>query len=90
MENSSQSVSNFGRLRNSEIGGCAYPQNGCGGRGIMVSDRGSPCHELKPSTTKDPPCRGAMQFEFVESSNVLTLVWYLGEEGASSGVIHVT
>ncbi|GFW56852.1 complement C3 [Trichonephila clavipes] len=32
-------------------------------------------HEFEPSTTKDPPCRGAMQVKSVESSNVLPLVW---------------
>ncbi|GFU81022.1 hypothetical protein TNCV_1277671 [Trichonephila clavipes] len=33
------------------------------------------CHEFESSTTKDPPCRGAMHVKSVESSNVLPLVW---------------
>ncbi|GFU13099.1 RNase H domain-containing protein [Trichonephila clavipes] len=28
---------------------------------VKVSDRGLPCHEFEPSTTKDPPCRAAME-----------------------------
>ncbi|GFU65788.1 hypothetical protein TNCV_5059221 [Trichonephila clavipes] len=31
------------------------------------------CHEFEPSTTKDPPCRGAMHVKSVESSNVLPM-----------------
>ncbi|GFV31239.1 hypothetical protein TNCV_1265101 [Trichonephila clavipes] len=27
---------------------------GCGSRVVLVSERGLPCHELKPSTSKDP------------------------------------
>ncbi|GFX77653.1 hypothetical protein TNCV_1105701 [Trichonephila clavipes] len=49
------------------------------GRGspvVKVSDRGWPCHEFEPSTTKDPPCRGAMHVKSIESSNVLPLVWW--------------
>ncbi|GFT83024.1 hypothetical protein TNCV_4811 [Trichonephila clavipes] len=30
---------------------------------------------IEPSTTKDPPCWGAMHVKSVESSNVLPLVW---------------
>ncbi|GFW29503.1 hypothetical protein TNCV_744451 [Trichonephila clavipes] len=50
-------------------------QSGCGSRVVKVSDRGWPCHEFEPSTTKVPPCRGAMYVKSVESSNVLLLVW---------------
>ncbi|GFX20233.1 hypothetical protein TNCV_1437931 [Trichonephila clavipes] len=28
------------------------------------------CHEFDPSTTEDPPCKGAMFFKSVKSSNV--------------------
>ncbi|GFW82050.1 hypothetical protein TNCV_771791 [Trichonephila clavipes] len=38
---------------------------------VKVSDRGWPCHELEPSTTKDPPCRGTMHVKSADSSNVL-------------------
>ncbi|GFV84719.1 hypothetical protein TNCV_4297011 [Trichonephila clavipes] len=31
--------------------------HGRGSRVVKVSDRGWPCHEFEPSTTKDPPCR---------------------------------
>ncbi|GFY05179.1 hypothetical protein TNCV_2206251 [Trichonephila clavipes] len=48
---------------------------GRGSRVVKVSDRGCPCHEFEPSTTKDPPCREAMQVKCVESSNVLPLAW---------------
>ncbi|GFV44851.1 hypothetical protein TNCV_1340591 [Trichonephila clavipes] len=48
----------------------------CGSRVTKVSDRGWHCHEFEPSTTKDPPCRGAMPVKSVETSNVLPLVWY--------------
>ncbi|GFX63878.1 hypothetical protein TNCV_4345931 [Trichonephila clavipes] len=34
---------------------------------VKVSDRGLPCHEFEPSTTKDPPCRAAMHVKSVES-----------------------
>ncbi|GFV93558.1 hypothetical protein TNCV_1988701 [Trichonephila clavipes] len=44
-------------------------------RVVKVSDRGWPCHEFEPSTTKDPPCREAMHVKSVENSNVLPLVW---------------
>ncbi|GFV76345.1 histone-lysine N-methyltransferase SETMAR [Trichonephila clavipes] len=33
------------------------------------------CHEFEPSTTQDPPRRGAMHVKSVESSNVLPVVW---------------
>ncbi|GFV24301.1 uncharacterized protein TNCV_422911 [Trichonephila clavipes] len=42
-----------------------------GSRVVQVWDRGLPCHEFEPSTTKDPPCRAAMHVKSVESSNVL-------------------
>ncbi|GFY21763.1 hypothetical protein TNCV_1169071 [Trichonephila clavipes] len=62
-----------------------------GGLGSRV-DRGLPFHEFEPGTTKDPPCRVAMQVKSVESSNVLPLVWcVVARRGrASYGVIHVT
>ncbi|GFU05851.1 uncharacterized protein TNCV_3394461 [Trichonephila clavipes] len=34
---------------------------------VWVSDRGLPCHEFEPSTTKDPPCRAVMHVKSVES-----------------------
>ncbi|GFS84497.1 hypothetical protein TNCV_4606761 [Trichonephila clavipes] len=48
---------------------------GRGSRVVKLSDRGWPCQEFDPSTTKDPPCRAAMYVESVESSNVLPLMW---------------
>ncbi|GFV26577.1 hypothetical protein TNCV_2102421 [Trichonephila clavipes] len=45
-----------------------------GSRVVKVLDRGWPCHEFEPKTTKDPPCRSAMHVKSVESSNVLSLV----------------
>ncbi|GFY28238.1 hypothetical protein TNCV_4395721 [Trichonephila clavipes] len=48
---------------------------GHGSRVVKVSDRGWPCHEFEPSTTKDPPSRAAMHVKSVESLNVLPLVW---------------
>ncbi|GFW60609.1 kinesin-like protein KIF11 [Trichonephila clavipes] len=50
-----------------------------------VSDRGMPCHEFEPSTTKDPPCRAAMHVKSVERCGVV-----VRRGGASSGVVHVT
>ncbi|GFT22927.1 hypothetical protein TNCV_1857411 [Trichonephila clavipes] len=41
--------------------------SGRGSRVVWVSDRGLPCHEFEPSTTKDPPCRAAMQTCFYSS-----------------------
>ncbi|GFV05776.1 hypothetical protein TNCV_5035151 [Trichonephila clavipes] len=41
------------------------------GRGspvVRVSDRGLPCHEFEPSTTKDPPC-GCLSFLRNDSSH---------------------
>ncbi|GFX16036.1 uncharacterized protein TNCV_4702951 [Trichonephila clavipes] len=40
---------------------------GCGNQMVKVSDRGRPCHEFEPSTTKDPPCRAAMHVKSDES-----------------------
>ncbi|GFS76609.1 hypothetical protein TNCV_1622061 [Trichonephila clavipes] len=57
-------------------------------RVVKVSDRGWPCHEFEPSTTKDPPCRTAMHT--VESSNASSR-WcgmVVRRGGASSG--HLT
>ncbi|GFU76181.1 hypothetical protein TNCV_550381, partial [Trichonephila clavipes] len=46
---------------------------------VVPSDKGigswQAGHEFQPSTTKDPPCWGAMHVKSVESSNVLQLVW---------------
>ncbi|GFW44559.1 hypothetical protein TNCV_4481051 [Trichonephila clavipes] len=44
---------------------------GRGSRVVKVSDRGWLCHEFESSTTKDPPCRGAMHVKSVDSRNVL-------------------
>ncbi|GFV66996.1 hypothetical protein TNCV_356821 [Trichonephila clavipes] len=60
---------------------CSILIDGRGSRVVKVSDCGWPCHEFKPSTTKDPLCRGEMHIKSVESSNVLPLVWQLGEGG---------
>ncbi|GFY32578.1 hypothetical protein TNCV_673331 [Trichonephila clavipes] len=46
------------------------------------------CHEFEPSTTKDPPCWGAMHVKSVESSNVLCGV--VARRGGSSGVVLIT
>ncbi|GFS78082.1 RNase H domain-containing protein [Trichonephila clavipes] len=46
-----------------------------GSRVIKASDRGWPCHEFEPKSTKDPPSTGAMHHKSVESSDVLPLVW---------------
>ncbi|GFW55487.1 hypothetical protein TNCV_118711 [Trichonephila clavipes] len=43
-------------------------------RMVKVSDRGWPCHEIEPSTTKDPPCKAPLYVKSVESSNILPLV----------------
>ncbi|GFX18007.1 transposable element Tcb1 transposase [Trichonephila clavipes] len=40
---------------------------------IRVSDQA--CYEFEPSTTKDPPCRGAMHVNSAKSATVLPLVW---------------
>ncbi|GFU55335.1 hypothetical protein TNCV_1645991 [Trichonephila clavipes] len=50
-------------------------REGRGNRVVKVSDRGWSCHELEPSTPKDPPCREEMHVKSVESSNILPLVW---------------
>ncbi|GFW06863.1 hypothetical protein TNCV_3289621 [Trichonephila clavipes] len=44
-----------------------HMQRGHGSRGVQVTDRGLPCHEFEPSTTKDPPCKAAMHVKSVES-----------------------
>ncbi|GFX10320.1 hypothetical protein TNCV_1867151 [Trichonephila clavipes] len=38
----------------------AFVVSGRGSRVVWVSDRGLPCHEFEPSTTKDPPCKAAI------------------------------
>ncbi|GFW34714.1 hypothetical protein TNCV_953421 [Trichonephila clavipes] len=59
-------------------------------RVVKVSDRGWPCQEFEPCTTKDPPCRAAVRIKSVESSNassrrcgVVVRRW-----SASSGLVH--
>ncbi|GFU61988.1 hypothetical protein TNCV_4022711 [Trichonephila clavipes] len=46
-----------------------------GSPAVKVSYRGWPCHEFKPSTTKDPPNREKMHVKSVKRSNVVPLVW---------------
>ncbi|GFT73353.1 uncharacterized protein TNCV_4009631 [Trichonephila clavipes] len=50
--------------------------SGYGNLVVRVTHSWPACHEFEPSTAEDPPCRGAMLVEFVESSEVLSLVWY--------------
>ncbi|GFV32381.1 hypothetical protein TNCV_1676671 [Trichonephila clavipes] len=61
---------------------------------VKVTDSWLACHEFEPSTTDDPPCRGAMSVKSVASSNFLPLVWYdvvVREEwSASSDVVLVS
>ncbi|GFU83973.1 uncharacterized protein TNCV_560991 [Trichonephila clavipes] len=52
---------------------------------VKVTDSWPACQEFEPSTAENPPCRGATHIKSVERSNVLPLVWQLGEGGASSG-----
>ncbi|GFY27616.1 uncharacterized protein TNCV_910671 [Trichonephila clavipes] len=42
---------------------------------VKVTDSKQACHEFEPSTAEDPPCREKMLFKYVESSNILPLVW---------------
>ncbi|GFU67734.1 hypothetical protein TNCV_3133991 [Trichonephila clavipes] len=37
------------------------------------------CHEIVPSTDEEPTRRGRRHVESVKSSNIMPLVWYLGE-----------
>ncbi|GFV42200.1 hypothetical protein TNCV_3164311 [Trichonephila clavipes] len=48
-------------------------RSGSESRVVKVLDRGWPCHEFEPSTTKDPPCRAVVHVKSVESSNALPL-----------------
>ncbi|GFT22942.1 hypothetical protein TNCV_1857521 [Trichonephila clavipes] len=45
---------------------------------LATDNRGLPCHEFKPSTTKDPLRRAVMHVKSVESSNVLPLDFFFG------------
>ncbi|GFV10394.1 hypothetical protein TNCV_1950451 [Trichonephila clavipes] len=40
-----------------------------------VTDSWPACQEFELSAAEDPPCREAMHFKSVESSNVLLLMW---------------
>ncbi|GFW75890.1 hypothetical protein TNCV_4430681 [Trichonephila clavipes] len=60
---------------------------GRGSRVVKVSDRGWSCLEFEPTTTKDPPCWGAMHVKSVESSNCGLVV---RRGSSSSGVVLVT
>ncbi|GFV13911.1 hypothetical protein TNCV_523881 [Trichonephila clavipes] len=42
---------------------------GRGSRVVKVSDRGWPCHEFGPSTTKDPPCT-CVVYTIIESCHI--------------------
>ncbi|GFU56193.1 hypothetical protein TNCV_712521 [Trichonephila clavipes] len=52
---------------------------GCSSPVVKGSDHGRHVMSSSPVPLKDPPCRGTMHVKSVESSNVLPLVWYLGE-----------
>ncbi|GFV98670.1 hypothetical protein TNCV_1453561 [Trichonephila clavipes] len=59
---------------------------------IKVTDSCPASHEFKPSAIEDTPCRGVMYVKSIESSNVLLLVWKLGEGAAqvsSSSLDHM-
>ncbi|GFS69980.1 hypothetical protein TNCV_747641 [Trichonephila clavipes] len=45
------------------------------GKGSLVVKAMDSCHQFVPSTTKEPPCRGAMHVKSVDSSNVFSLLW---------------
>ncbi|GFS84648.1 hypothetical protein TNCV_4607671 [Trichonephila clavipes] len=49
-------------------------KSGHGSRVFKVSDSCWSCHEFESSTTKVPPCRGAMNVGSVESSIIFPLV----------------
>ncbi|GFV47111.1 hypothetical protein TNCV_198061 [Trichonephila clavipes] len=46
------------------------------------------CHEFEPSTAEDQPCRG--DNAICLGSDVLPLIWKLGERSVGSGVVLVT
>ncbi|GFX26983.1 uncharacterized protein TNCV_1841551 [Trichonephila clavipes] len=54
---------------------CSLELHGCGNLMIKAPDRGWPCHEFEPSTTKYQLRRAAMYIKSIESSTALPLVW---------------
>ncbi|GFW97399.1 HTH_Tnp_Tc3_2 domain-containing protein [Trichonephila clavipes] len=58
---------------------------------VKVTDSWLECHELEPSTTEDPSCRGrcSLYLSMLKRPTV-DVVWKLGEWGASTGVILIT
>ncbi|GFU77013.1 hypothetical protein TNCV_4521691 [Trichonephila clavipes] len=52
----------------------SLPVGGRGSRVVKILSHGWPCHEFETSTTKDPPCRGAVHVKPVKNSNVFPLV----------------
>ncbi|GFT03302.1 hypothetical protein TNCV_2984871 [Trichonephila clavipes] len=59
------------------------PPPGLSNRGslvVNVTESWPVCYEFEPCIAEYPPCREAMYVKYVESSNVLPLVWKLGEE----------
>ncbi|GFY22051.1 hypothetical protein TNCV_3296951 [Trichonephila clavipes] len=49
------------------------------------------CHEFEPSTTEDPPCKGAMYVKSAMSSQTsCRCCGVVVKRGDSSGVVHVT
>ncbi|GFW33152.1 hypothetical protein TNCV_2110801 [Trichonephila clavipes] len=66
-------------------------RSGRGSLVVKITDSWSACHELEPSTAKDPPCRGATHVKSVEGQT--SSRWCgveVRRESAGSGVIFVT
>ncbi|GFV87973.1 hypothetical protein TNCV_782531 [Trichonephila clavipes] len=64
---------------------------GCCSLLIKIMDSRPAGHVLKPSTTKDPPCKETMHFKSVEAQTSSCLCGVqIKREGDSSGVILIT
>ncbi|GFW18695.1 hypothetical protein TNCV_1369491 [Trichonephila clavipes] len=64
---------------------------GCGSLVVKVTNSWSTCHEFKPTTPEDPPCRGVMQLNLSRAQT--SSRWYsvvVSRGGANSGVVLVT
>ncbi|GFU87082.1 hypothetical protein TNCV_4879671 [Trichonephila clavipes] len=67
---------------------CRHVAASSSGEWYRYPDRGLPCHEFEPSTTKDPPCRAATHVKSVEELKRFPHVGVLVRRGgASSSVI---
>ncbi|GFV43584.1 hypothetical protein TNCV_1613581 [Trichonephila clavipes] len=63
---------------------------GCCSLVVKVTDSWLTCHELEPSTSEDPPCKGDhCLLNLSRLYPTVHVMWKLGEGDTSSGIVLV-